>query len=1255
MGGGENASPAEKTQFDVILKSPGEAKAQTDKNGEFVIQITQDDLKKLPEYFEIMFTISPPENSGLSVKSNKNIISFYKYNITQFRFRLSFSNGYFIVEPVNQPNKLIVTRSDSGTRKVLDAFITATMKAEATEKSEPVPGAEIIVDQIPTKSPPKKDKKKSMIFTETGKSEEVVAHCYEVISDETINTFADNEGNFSIRIKDTQSRYVVLSVIPPQDSNYKLDFTSMLLKLPENDSDIYDLMLTYEYSEETKKGEIIIVGPIIFNPCSPLRNPTCKPVKCRMIGGGIGKCQYLYNSTTNEYICGCFYEVCNADCTGNCKMPDGGEGICHIEEITTIYNGAEIINKRCVCGPLDVKCNTNCSSNQDCITQTANQFPLCRTDMYGNSFCTQSCSQASDCHNPFHMCVKMGDDRGVCICPCVNADNAQAHCNQIGMYNAQCANLTFGTFTDCIDIDNDTHGECTSCCNSDSDCPAGMHCYDLLHPLNDGCKKACMCKEPVLQNLCKECKDDSNCDSGEVCIDDDNNPNTPKVCTVPCGNMGACPTSPVYTYCDYNVSRYCICKHPTVQVDCNYECKDNQDCITNTNGALDLCMPDTIGIKRCTKSCADVKECPAPYSMCVQYGDKSYCACPCIHFDTDGLTCNQYGVDVSQCIEKTHNSLPDCFDVDNDGSGECTHCCNDDSECPAGMICTHALNARCDKVCTCEEHFVSDVCQKCSKDSDCPSGFVCADDDNNVNTPNVCTRACSSQNPCPTSPVYTYCDNNVSRFCICKDGGVNLCEKTCEKDTDCPAGLFCADDDNNPNTPKICTKWCGDCPSPMVCNPNANYPAPVCMCIRDYCKTCKSDNDCGIGYKCVDSDSDPLTPNVCTTSCNNNYDCPLNLTCNPDLKVCDCNRCSKYSNPKCEPNKCYENGEFGKCDYLYGRCDCNTSGCIAPPFGMVAWWHFNETEGELANDIAGQVNNLGLLVNNVAMVPGMVGGAFSFNGTNYVEVADNPEINFGKGDFSIDLWINTSDSHDWVKTLIDKRTEDALNSTGYLFYLYKGRPGLQIGDGTKTNYNTSDIPNIPAINDGKWHHLAVTVQRSNPNGIKFYIDGALVAVFDPTAHMGDITNTSHLLIGNNLLSAGQSFIGILDEIELFNRVLSPDEVKAIYAAKNNGKCHPKIKINSGTIKAYLIINGRELEMGSYTPDENGEFVITYPEAFQNSDSPLVKYVLEGARPELMIGNPIYFIQFTAPQKGAKQGKHDAQKSGDQYVCEVRHF
>lgn len=927
--GGENG-PAEKTQFDVILKSTGGAKGEiiSDENGEFKVTLTDEEYNKLPEDFYILFTVTPPEGFKETVKSNQSLISFFRYkDIKEFNFQVLFNDGYIVVQPVNQLNKTII-KSKEG-KKAIDAFINATTKSEVSEKSEPVPGAEIIVEQ-PAEGPI--IYKNKIFLSSSNEQSDIIVYCPEFEVLETIKTFTDSEGYFSIKAKPGSEQTIIVTVVPAEGFTNPYLTGSMILTLPAMESeDVYDLMMTYEkFDEIAIPGGFVVVGPIEidYKSCSLDVNPICKNKNCMMKGGIIGKCQYLYNSLTGEYQCGCSSERCNADCTGNCKQPDGKEGICHIEEITVNLDGAEILNKQCVCGPIDVGCNMDCSDNQDCINQTASQFPLCRTDMSGNSFCTQSCTNSTECKDPFSMCVKMGgDERGVCICPCVNADNVETQCNPIGLYNAHCNSVTFGVLTDCIDIDSDGGGECSLCCLDDKDCPEGLHCYDLQNPLNDKCKKACMCKEPVVSALCKECRSDSDCGSGESCVDEDNNPNTPNVCSVPCGPFGTCPTSPEYTYCDYSIGKYCICEHPEVNVDCNYVCKDDQDCITNSSGIFDTCIPDANGINRCTKDCSSVKECPSPYSMCVQVGDKSVCTCPCIHFDVDNLTCYTYGIDNTQCITKTNNSLPDCFDIDNDGLGECTNCCSSDSDCPEGLICTSVLNAKCDKVCACKEHPVADVCQKCIQDSDCPSGFVCADDDNNSNTPDVCTRLCPSIYPCPTSPVYTYCDNNVSKYCICDDSAINYCETVCKSEGDCPQGLICADDDNNSITPNICTLPCNSnngCPSGMLCNYNANLPMPVCMCQRDLCKTCKEDIDCQNGLRCTDSDEDPLTPNVCSQSCSSDNDCPAKLHCNLNLKVCDCNTCSKLSNPKCEPNKCYNQGIFGECKWNENQCGCVT-------------------------------------------------------------------------------------------------------------------------------------------------------------------------------------------------------------------------------------------------------------------------------------------------------------------------------------------
>ena len=62
--------------------------------------------------------------------------------------------------------------------------------------------------------------------------------------------------------------------------------------------------------------------------------------------------------------------------------------------------------------------------------------------------------------------------------------------------------------------------------------------------------------------------------------------------------------------------------------------------------------------------------------------------------------------------------------------------------------------------------------------------------------------------------------------------------------------------------------------------------------------------------------------------------------------------------------------------------------------GLVAQWDFDETTGQVARDSKGDLH--GDLINfgdeASHWVPGRVGGAISFNGSNHIEVADDPSI-----------------------------------------------------------------------------------------------------------------------------------------------------------------------------------------------------------------------------------------------------------------------
>jgi hypothetical protein len=224
--------------------------------------------------------------------------------------------------------------------------------------------------------------------------------------------------------------------------------------------------------------------------------------------------------------------------------------------------------------------------------------------------------------------------------------------------------------------------------------------------------------------------------------------------------------------------------------------------------------------------------------------------------------------------------------------------------------------------------------------------------------------------------------------------------------------------------------------------------------------------------------------------------------------------------------------------------------CLAPPANMVAWYSFDKS-GASQQDLT-SYKNTATAYGNFTTVTGEVSNALHFDGASaYVQAVGQPQLNMGTGNFSIDAWVKIANSADYsgVVVLLDKRD----SSAGYHMYIYNGTPGLQLMDPSGyANYGTKAV--IPA--DNQWHLLAVTVVRNSHTGGTWYLDGAPVGNFDPTAHLGSLNSTAPLDIG--VRSANQGgygyFKGGIDELELFNRALNSSEVLALYNAASAGKC-----------------------------------------------------------------------------------------------------
>lgn len=230
---------------------------------------------------------------------------------------------------------------------------------------------------------------------------------------------------------------------------------------------------------------------------------------------------------------------------------------------------------------------------------------------------------------------------------------------------------------------------------------------------------------------------------------------------------------------------------------------------------------------------------------------------------------------------------------------------------------------------------------------------------------------------------------------------------------------------------------------------------------------------------------------------------------------------------------------------------------IAAPAGIVSWW---KAEGS-ANDSIG--NSHGVLLGGSGFAPGKVGQAFSFDGIDgFVKIPIAPE--FDGRQLTIEFWMKP-----------DAANKMNICCQGLVcsdFYCIEIAPGYTPKTGILFSFSTdagqTTLPDTATANhggarisSGEWHHIAGTYDGTKG---QLYIDGR--AWGNPVIHPGIITpmlTNSFLALGSEEgrtfcpdCAGSRYYRGLIDEIAIYNRALSADEIRAIYHADSAGKLLP---------------------------------------------------------------------------------------------------
>jgi concanavalin A-like lectin/glucanase superfamily protein len=231
---------------------------------------------------------------------------------------------------------------------------------------------------------------------------------------------------------------------------------------------------------------------------------------------------------------------------------------------------------------------------------------------------------------------------------------------------------------------------------------------------------------------------------------------------------------------------------------------------------------------------------------------------------------------------------------------------------------------------------------------------------------------------------------------------------------------------------------------------------------------------------------------------------------------------------------------------------CET-GCLLPPTGLVGWW---PGDGN-ANDI--QLGSNGILMNGAVFAPGRVGQAFSFEGVDgFVDVPDTPALHAITTAVTVDAWINPRPDGGWFFARRDPLVSEGVSLEAN-------------GDGFLTATLQTDVGSYiasvnPVIKFGQWQHVAVTADIAT-NQVRLYLNGRPVAtsVVGGSPNLsGRFADVSHLFIGQRQGSdtpegegGAARFNGLVDEVAVYNRALSADEIQAIFIVGPRGKCKPR--------------------------------------------------------------------------------------------------
>lgn len=226
--------------------------------------------------------------------------------------------------------------------------------------------------------------------------------------------------------------------------------------------------------------------------------------------------------------------------------------------------------------------------------------------------------------------------------------------------------------------------------------------------------------------------------------------------------------------------------------------------------------------------------------------------------------------------------------------------------------------------------------------------------------------------------------------------------------------------------------------------------------------------------------------------------------------------------------------------------------------GLISYWTFDKAniDGDTVKDVFSE--NDGTLKGNPKVVEGKIGQALEFDGDDYVDFGAPDSLNIDPP-LTVSMYINNKDE---TASFIWQGGANTGSTKNYIYVRNDG--GMNVGQWPPGGGDLNSPGGILETR-GEWYYITAVFDDQ----YLLYVDGSLEGELKSEVYSGP--NPSAWLLGTRLFPANAVyyFIGLVDELAVYDRALSEDEINQNMNAGGWAVVSPdkKLALTWGDLKA----------------------------------------------------------------------------------------